>query len=1119
MTYFQPQSIVETTRKRGLMSRILRRASTSALALSALLAVTSVAEAQEITGRVVGRVVDQATGAPLGGVTVIVQGPQGEDATITDDQGQYLFTSLGVGNYTVRFYMASSSTQTEQPDVVVSAERTVRVNAKIATTAQAAAQQTYVITGKAPSIDVGSARIGATFGEDFNLKVPNGRTYGDVIQKAPGTFLDPSGNVSIGGATGLENIYIVNGMNVTGMEYGNLDAGAASMGGGTNLPLEFLTQIDVNSGGYSAEFGGAMGGVVNTVLKSGSNQFHGSVFGYSQPYWLAADPTIVTKVGGAVGSQRKPDFGLDLGAEIGGPIVKDKLFFWAGFAPSLVDSHVYRLIYAQQDDGTGMPSRDANGNLITKELRDSRLRSNETRRTYNYGATLDFAPAPEHHLSLAILGTPNFTNGVRNVPPFDSANASPDWAQEKLTKTNTDVSAHWTSKFFDRKWQIDALAGYHREDFNDRSPNAALNNLNQLEYHGSNLWDLEHLPGCEPGANGFQPFPVDNYHTGGFGLSKRYTGQRTSFELKSTHQIEAGGHHELKYGWHGELGYFDQDRYYSGPLGSRGLVQLYPGGGGDILNTYSFFTLQPGESPTDYTAGLHPTTNLLYPPQYQDHLKADVSSVSHAFFVQDSYSPAPLRNLTLNAGVRLELQKMNDSHGKAFLDTNNIGPRFGAVFDPFSDGRTKISASYGRYFEAIPMNIAARYFGGEGILVRNGIPLSDCGAKNAYEWTGAGEWKNCNVPPLDATKDNASQGSYVYNNGANYPVQPKLKGQFHNEVVATVERELMEDLTARVDYVHRWLGSIIEDGSGDSSLYAVLANPGDVPQSVVNDANTTAMGLRDAATTAKASADAMPMDKELAAAAAAADSKAGTAEATASTLKALQGVPKPQRTYDAITLSLMKRFSKNWQTRASYTYSRLVGNYEGLYQYAQNYFAPNGANAYDATDLNTNSTGRLPNDRPHLIRLDGSYGLDVGKGKFTVGLSVFAQSGMPRNYMSAVQPSQQLVFLLPRGSGGRTPWMTQFDGRLSYGYPLTANTNIEAFVDLFNLFNEQAAMQEDDNYTTAWAGPIENGTAKDLKYAKDISGASLESQKNPNFGHPVVYQVPFHGRMGVRLSF
>ena len=101
----------------------------------------------------------------------------------------------------------------------------VRVNAKIAGAIQAAAQENYVITGRPPVVDIGSARVGAQFDSEFTHNVPLNRTYGDVIERAPGAFVDPSGNVSIGGATGLENIYIVNGVNVTGIEYGNLEAG------------------------------------------------------------------------------------------------------------------------------------------------------------------------------------------------------------------------------------------------------------------------------------------------------------------------------------------------------------------------------------------------------------------------------------------------------------------------------------------------------------------------------------------------------------------------------------------------------------------------------------------------------------------------------------------------------------------------------------------------------------------------------------------------------------------------------------------------------------------------------------------------------------------------------
>ena len=142
------------------------------------------------------------------------------------------------------------------------------------------------------------------------LNVP-GLNYG-VIQRR--RVVGPSGNVSIGGATGLENQYIVNGLNVTGSRYGNLEAGQASLGGGTNLPIEFLKRPDVNTGGYQAEYGGATGGVINTVLRNGSNEFHGSVFGAYAPYWLAADPKIVTTVGSSI-AMRKPDFDDRIGFE------------------------------------------------------------------------------------------------------------------------------------------------------------------------------------------------------------------------------------------------------------------------------------------------------------------------------------------------------------------------------------------------------------------------------------------------------------------------------------------------------------------------------------------------------------------------------------------------------------------------------------------------------------------------------------------------------------------------------------------------------------------------------------------------------------------------------------
>jgi len=250
-----------------------------------------------------------------------------------------------------------------------------------------------------------------------------------------------------------------------------------------------------------------------------------------------------------------------------------------------------------------------------------------------------------------------------------------------------------------------------------------------------------------------------------------------------------------------------------------------------------------------------------------------------------------------------------------------------------------------------------------------------------------------------------------------------------------------------------------------------------------------------------------------------AQSAVSAAQYNLGALKSLGAAPTPERTYDALTLSLNKRFSKNWFTRASYTYSRLIGNYEGLYQNETNYIAPNGSNYSDAPELTINQNGPLPNDRPHLFHLDGYYTQPVGKGRMIFGVAFTARSGMPRNYIGSLTPGgpYQIVMLLPRGSAGRTPTITQLDGKIAYARELSPKVNLEAFIDMFNMFNQQTALQTDDVYTYDAAPPIANGTKDDLKFAKNISGAPLA--KNPNFGQPTFYQQPFQGRVGLRLTF
>ncbi len=595
--------------------------------------------------------------------------------------------------------------------------------------------------------------------------------------------------------------------------------------------------------------------------------------------------------------------------------------------------------------------------------------------------------------------------------------------------------------------------------------------------------------------DGFEPCPISPYgpyyDTGGFGEIDKYNAFRWSGELKSTHLFEAAGRHELKYGWHADLSSLDLNRRISG----NGFdYQVFPGAG--TYNSTNFFTLSQGENATNYTTGLSPTSNLLYSPDFRNDLHAYIKSVADAFSCRTATVPLISVTSRLIWALDWNPQKIYDFQGTSFLDTNNFAPRMSGVFDPFNDGRSKLSVSYGRFYEAVPLDVAARYFGGENFLERQNIPLSNCpgAVANPYQWTG-----NCMQP---AAGQPDPHGLAFFN--SEYP-QPNLQGQYQNEIVATAEREIFENTTMRLDYQHRWLGTIIEDGSGPGYANGVLANPGHVPQSAIDAAQHLA-------NQAAAAAAANPADPTLA-------SAATNAQYNLATLQTLASAPPPERTYNAVTLSLNTKLSNRWFARASYTYSRLIGNYEGLYQNETNYIAPNGNNAYDAPELYVNQNGALPNDHPHLFHLDGFYTHPAGRGHLTVGLSFSARSGTPRNYVSNLIPQSpyQVVLLLPRGDAGRSPTVMQLNGRISYGRSVSPRATLEGFIDFFNILDQQAATTIDDNYTFNAAAPIANGTPQDLKFAKNAGGTPIT--KNPDFGQALAYQTPFNCRLGARLTF
>jgi hypothetical protein len=248
----------------------MRRFAVPCLSL-VLLFLASLATAQT-TGDVTGRVTDEQGGA-LPGVTVEARGPafQGVRTSVTDASGAYRLVLLPPGTYKVTAGLQGFAKI--ESTVIVSLGKTSTYDLKLRPTATAE----VVVSGEAPLIDSTSQTIGGNIDSRQIKSLPTGRDYTSVVQIAPGISTQTANTAAfantivVNGSTGLENGFVIDGVNTTGVEYGQQ---------GKDLNYEFIQEVEVKTGGYQAEFGGSTGGIVNVITKSGGNEFHGEGFVY-----------------------------------------------------------------------------------------------------------------------------------------------------------------------------------------------------------------------------------------------------------------------------------------------------------------------------------------------------------------------------------------------------------------------------------------------------------------------------------------------------------------------------------------------------------------------------------------------------------------------------------------------------------------------------------------------------------------------------------------------------------------------------------------------------------------------------------------------------------------------
>ncbi|MGH9829860.1 MAG: carboxypeptidase regulatory-like domain-containing protein, partial [Blastocatellia bacterium] len=269
-----------------------------------------------------GRVVD-ASGAAVPSVKLVVKnnatGIQFE--SVSGPDGLYSFPVLPVGTYQIEAEHAGFTKASETVELTVGA----RVN-MLLTLAVAGQAQTVTVTGQAPMVETTRSEVSSTVNANSVANLPtNGRNFLNFALLTPGVSYDVrTGDISFAGQRGTLNSLIVDGSDTNNTFFGQ------SLGrtGSGRAPYQFsqdaVEEFQVNSNAYSAELGHAGGAVINVVTKSGTNQFHGTGFEYFRDRSLNANDPI-NKLNG---KPKTPYHFNQFGGDLGGPIIRDKLFFF-----------------------------------------------------------------------------------------------------------------------------------------------------------------------------------------------------------------------------------------------------------------------------------------------------------------------------------------------------------------------------------------------------------------------------------------------------------------------------------------------------------------------------------------------------------------------------------------------------------------------------------------------------------------------------------------------------------------------------------------------------------------------------------------------------------------------
>ncbi len=608
----------------------------------------------QTTGNIEGRVTD-SSGAALPGAAIEATSSslQGVRWSTTTREGFYRFPGVPPGTYRVRASL--DGFRLTEKSALVSLDATATVDFNL----EPVASEAVVVKGEAPLIDVTSTTGGTVYTSKAIERLPVSRNYADIVRSNPGVDTDRGETqgrslaLAIYGATSAENQWIIDGINTTNVLKGMQ---------GKAINTEFVQEVEVKTGGYQAEYGRALGGIIDVITKSGGNAFHGDAFTYYDSSALSAERKI-TAEDSLISDMRIAQYQrTDFGADLGGFLVRDRLWFFAAYDRVDLPAQVSRYVPSQLVSTDDRFPLDATDNLYSGKL------------TWNAGsgtalvATVFADPTTN---SGAGGADPRQAFGVYRVPPITSPDPS-TWSSTRSIG-GTDFGLRGTQ-----------LLG----------PNglAVLQASRHQDRYSLSFADVVRIRDftCEGGtpSSPCSPPPIENSSSGGYGgvngPQDHSSSRRDQLRGDVSYYLAA---HEIKLGGDVQDGTTLAISSHSG-----GQTALRFNDRGTVYYQHNFYAASFDD--------LSPVPAWTVSPRTRDL----------SFFVQDSWRPEA--GWTVNLGLRWDQEDIRDyRNAKVFETSAEWQPRVGLVWDPFRNGTSKVYAFAGRFYYSLPTDLAAKAFG------------------------------------------------------------------------------------------------------------------------------------------------------------------------------------------------------------------------------------------------------------------------------------------------------------------------------------------------------------------------------------------------------------------------